>query len=156
MVSFNSDYFYFFQKKVKNKIRLITYNINKIFIKSKYSHNNMSEKKPVHKTHKESKHLFGLKDEEFSKENMIEGVIIRPGVLMISFFTFILAMFLMLAGNYKWGGSMIVFSFVVNLYSIYESLTDEPSIFKKLNLAFKFTLFLFEIIAFNWLLLAII
>ncbi len=108
------------------------------------------------KAHKESKHLFGLKDEDFSKENFIEGGLIRPAVLMISFFTFVLAMFLLLIGDFKWGGSLIIFSFIMTLFSIYESLSDEPSLFKKLNLGFKFTLYLFEIIVFSWALINIL
>lgn len=95
---------------------------------------------------------FKINKKEFSRENLIEGGLIRPAILMISFFAFILSMFLILIGDLKWGGSGIIFSFILNLYSIYESLKDEPSIFKKMNLGFKFTLFLSEIIAFNWIL----
>lgn len=98
------------------------------------------------------KHIFGMSDEDFSKENFIEGGIIRPAILMLSFITFIGAMFLLLLGNLKWGGSLILFSFVLNLYSIYTSLTDEPSIFRTLNLSFKIILFISEIIGFNWVL----
>ena len=95
---------------------------------------------------------FKFKKDDFSKENLIEGGFIRPTILMVSFFTFILAMFLLLVGDLKWGGSLIIFSFVINMYSIYESLGDESSIFKKMNLGFKFILFICEILAFNWLL----
>ena len=108
------------------------------------------------KTNKKSKHIFGMTDADFSKENLIEGGLIRPIILMASFFSFIIAMFLLLIGDLKWGGSLIIFSFILNLYSIYESLKDEPSIFKKMNLGFKFTLFLIEIIAFNWVLIQIL
>ena len=108
------------------------------------------------KAKKESRHVFGLKDEDFSRDNFIEGGLIRPAILMIAFFTFLLAMFLLLVGDLKWGGSLILFSFILNLYSIYESLGDETSVFKKLNLGFKFTLFLFEIIVFNWVLINIL
>ena len=99
------------------------------------------------------KHIFGMSDEDFSKENFIEGGIIRPAVLMLAFISFIGAMFLLLIGNLKWGGSLIIFSFIVNLYSIYQSFTDENSIFKTLNIAFKLVLFISEIIAFNWVLM---
>ena len=94
------------------------------------------------------KHFFKMTDEDFSRENLIEGGLIRPVILMTSFFTFLLAMFLLLMRNYKWGGSLIVFSFVFTLYSIYQSLKDKSSIFKRMNLAFKFILFLFEIVIF--------
>lgn len=98
------------------------------------------------------KHIFGMSDEDFSKENFIEGGIIRPAILMLSFITFIGAMFLLLIGNLKWGGSLIIFSFILNLYSIYESFTDVSSIFRTLNIGFKLVLFISEIMAFNWLL----
>lgn len=101
------------------------------------------------------KHIFGMTDEDFSRENFIEGGIIRPAVLMLAFITFIVAMFLLLIGNLKWGGSLIIFSFVLNLYSIYQSLTDESSIFRTLNIGFKIVLFVSEIIAFNWILTVI-
>lgn len=100
--------------------------------------------------HHQSKNFLGMTDEDFSKENLIEGGLIRPILLMISFFTFIYAMFLLLIGNLKWGGSLIIFSFILNLYSIYLSLTDKPSIFRTLNLAFKIFIFIAEIYAFNW------
>jgi hypothetical protein len=96
---------------------------------------------------------FKFKESDFSRENLIEGGFIRPAILMIAFFSFILAMFLLLIGDFKWGGSLIIFSFVLNLFSIYESLGDEPSIFKNMNLGFKFVLFIFEIAAFNWVLM---
>ena len=89
--------------------------------------------------------------EDFSREHFIEGGLIRPIILLVSFSSFILAMFLLLLEEYKWGGSVIIFSFVLNIYSIYESLNDKDSIFKTLNLIFKITLFSFEIIVFNWL-----
>ena len=104
-----------------------------------------------HKKNKE-KHIFGMSDEDFSRENFIEGGIIRPGVLMLAFISFIGAMFLLLIGNLKWGGSLIIFSFILSLYSIYQSFTDEESIFRTLNLGFKFVLFISEIIAFNYIL----
>ena len=104
-----------------------------------------------HKKNKE-KHIFGMSDEDFSRENFIEGGIIRPGVLMLAFISFIGAMFLLLIGNLKWGGSLIIFSFILSLYSIYQSFTDQQSIFRTLNLGFKFVLFISEIIAFNYIL----
>lgn len=98
------------------------------------------------------KHIFGMSDTDFSKENFIEGGIIRPGVLMLAFSSFIGSMFLLLMGNLKWGGSLIIFSFILSLYSIYQSFTDEQSIFRTLNLVFKFILFVSEIMAFNYIL----
>ncbi len=98
------------------------------------------------------KHIFGMKDSDFSKENFIEGGIIRPAVLMIAFVSFIVGMFLLLIGNLKWGGSLILFSVIINLYSIYQSFTDEPSIFKTLNICFKLVLFIAEVGAFNYVL----
>lgn len=104
---------------------------------------------------------FSFKDADFSKENIIEGGVIRPGILMISFATFIGSMFLLLLGSQgnetaqKWGGSLIIFSFVLIMQSIYTSLTDEPSIFRTLNLGFKIVLFAAEIMAFNYLLLLV-
>jgi len=89
---------------------------------------------------------------DFNKENFIEGAILRPAVLMLSFFTFLISIFLMIMGNLKWGGSGIIFSFILNIYSIYQSLTDKPSIFRTLNLSFKLVLFLSEIILFNYVL----
>jgi len=91
--------------------------------------------------------------EDFSRENFIEGGIIRPFILMSSFVTFILAMFLIIIGNLKWGGSLIIFSFILNIYSIYESFKDKNSIFKTLNLVFKIILFVSEIILFNYILI---
>lgn len=110
-----------------------------------------------HKSHKSKdesseKFLFGMKKEDFNKENFVEGAIIRPGVLMLAFISFVIAMFFLLTQNYRWGGSLIIFSFVLNLYAIYQSLTDEASVFRNMNIIFKLVLFIFEIIAFNWLL----
>ena len=96
---------------------------------------------------------------DFTRENLIEGGLIRPAILMASFIFFIGAMFLLVLGAQgsvtaqKWGGSLIIFSFILNLQSIYTSLTDKPSIFRKLNLGFKLVLFTFEILAFNYLLI---
>lgn len=98
------------------------------------------------------KHIFGMSDSDFSRENFIEGGIIRPAVLMLAFISFIIGMFVLLIGNLKWGGSLILFSFIINLYSIYQSFTDEPSIFKNLNIGFKLVLFIGEILAFNYVL----
>ena len=109
---------------------------------------NKANRKAVDKDRKS----FKFRKSDFSRENLIEGGLIRPAILMTSFFTFIIAMFLLLIGDLKWGGSLIIFSFVLNLYSIYESLCDVPSIFKKMNLGFKFVLFLCEIVAFNYVL----
>jgi hypothetical protein len=103
-----------------------------------------------------SKKTFHFSKEDFSRENIIEGGVIRPLILMGAFFSFLGAMFLLLLGArgevtyLKWGGSLLIFSFILNLQSIYSSLTDEPSIFRTMNLIFKITLFLAEIIVFNW------
>lgn len=105
---------------------------------------------------KVKKFLLGMTEKDFSRENFIEGGLIRPAILMTSFFVFIFAMFLLLMGDLKWGGSLIIFAFVLNLYSIYESLSDEKSIFRTMNLGFKFVLFFFEIVAFNWVLIQIL
>ncbi len=99
------------------------------------------------------RYIFGLTDKDFSRENFIEGAIIRPGLLMLSFTAFICGMFLLLIGNLKWGGSLIIFAFIINLYTIYLSLKDEPSVYRTLNIGFKLLLFLSEIAAFNWVLL---
>lgn len=106
----------------------------------------------VHKKSTERK-LFKFEKEDFSRENFVEGAVIRPAIMMISFFVFIGALFLLLIGNVKWGGSLIVFSFVLNLNSIYKSLLDEASIYRTMNLAFKLVLFVVEIVAFNYVLL---
>lgn len=98
------------------------------------------------------KKSFSFRKEDFSRENFIEGGIIRPAILMISFVTFLVAMFLLLLGNLKWGGSLIIFSFIFNMYSIYTSFTDEPSVFRTMNLVFKLILFGAELVFFNYLL----
>ena len=97
--------------------------------------------------------LFSFTKEDFSKENFVEGAIIRPGILFVSFFTFIASLFLFLARNPKWGGSLIIFSFILNLYSSYTSLTDENTIYRTMNLLFKISLLLIEIIAFYYLII---
>lgn len=104
---------------------------------------------------------FHFVDEDFSKENVIEGGVIRPLILMLSFVTFLLGMFLLLASQtnfqlLKWGGSAILFSFVLNLYSIYTSLIDKPSYFRTMNIAFKLVLFVSEIIAFNYVIASVL
>lgn len=100
--------------------------------------------------------LFNISEDEFTREKMIEGAFIRPSIMFIAFFTFVIAIFMLLANQLKWGGSLIIASFVLNLYSIYQSLSDNKSFYKNMNLIFKFTLFLFEIVAFNWLLAILI
>lgn len=97
--------------------------------------------------------LFKFSKEDFSKENFVEGAVIRPAIMMVSFFVFVGALFLLLLGNVKWGGSLIVFSFILNLDSIYKSLLDEASIYRTMNLLFKLVLFVIEIVAFNYVLL---
>lgn len=111
----------------------------------------------IHKKHqvkgKHEKHFFSFIEGDIKNDKVIEGMIIRPLIQMIAFVSFILAMFLLLIGNLKWGGSLIIFSFVFNLFSLYQSLTDERSIFRTLNIGFKLVLFLAEIIAFNYALM---
>jgi len=102
----------------------------------------------IHKSY-----IFGLTEKDFTKEKFIEGAIIRPSILLTAFVSFISAMFLLLIQNYKWGGSLIIFSFIFNLYTIFESLKDEESVFRTLNIGFKLILFLSEVMAFNWILL---
>ncbi len=84
------------------------------------------------KNKSKNKHFLGIKDDDFSRENFIEGGIIRPLILMTAFFSFVVALLLLVFGiqleNYdyiKWGGSFIIFSFIFNMYSVYESLKDE-------------------------------
>lgn len=101
------------------------------------------------------RYIFGLTDKDFTRENFIEGAIIRPSLLMLAFISFICGMFLLLIGNLKWGGSLIIFSFIINLYTIYLSLQDEVSVYRTLNIGFKLVLFLAEIASFNWVLLQI-
>lgn len=111
----------------------------------------IKRKNSIHKSY-----LFGLTEKDFTREKFIEGAILRPSVLMLAFVSFIGGMFLLLNNNLKWGGSLIVFSFITNLYAIYESLKDEDTIFRTLNVGFKLVLFLSEVMAFNWLLLQIL
>lgn len=113
-------------------------------------------------SHKQKRKGFTFLKEDFSKKNVIEGGIIRPLIQLIAFFSFVIAIFLLLfslqrgEGYLVWGASLIIFSFILNLYSIYLSLTDEESIFRSFNLVFKFALFLCEIVAFNVVLMALL
>jgi hypothetical protein len=95
--------------------------------------------------------MFNINSKEFTRENLIESIFIRPFIQMLSFATFIIAMFLLVIENYEWGGSLIIFSFILNMSSIYKSLCDEPSIYRTLNLTFKLVLFTAEVIAFSYL-----
>lgn len=75
-------------------------------------------------------------------------------------------MILFFLGDLKWGGSAIIFSFVLNLYSIYQSLTEHhddnesgmtPEEVQLKNqrdfkVVFKLILFILEIVSFNYLL----
>lgn len=101
------------------------------------------------------KTFLGLNKEELSRDNFIEGAIIRPAIQMLAFVSFIIAVFLLLIENYKWGGSMIVFSFVLNIESLYKSLKDKPSIYRSMNLGFKLIMFLAEIVIFDYILMKI-
>jgi hypothetical protein len=104
----------------------------------------------------EQKYLFGLTEKDFTKENFIEGAIIRPSMLLAALVSFILGMFLLLIDNYKWGGSLILFSFIINVSALYQSFGDEDTIFRTLNIGFKLILFLSEVMAFNWTLINIL
>jgi hypothetical protein len=105
------------------------------------------------KKKKEETTFLGLNKEELTKKNFVEGAIIRPAIQMLAFVTFIIGIFFILIQNYQWGGSMIIFSFVLNLGSIYKSLSDEASIFRSMNLGFKLVMFLAEVMIFNFILL---
>lgn len=104
------------------------------------------------KISKQKKNKLSFRKEEFTQENIIEGGLIRPLLLLGSLVTFIVAMFLMLFGNLKWGGSLIIISFIFTLYSIYLSFTDDDSVFRTMNLILKFTLFTSQVLLFNYLL----
>ncbi len=105
---------------------------------------------------KETRKGFSFTKEDFSKKNIIEGGVVRPVILLLAFSLFILAMFFVLLGvqgatwGLKWGGSLVIFSFILNMYAVYLSLCDEPSIFRTLNLIFKLVLFAAEIVALNF------
>lgn len=107
------------------------------------------------KSKKGKKYFLGMTSKDFSRENMIEGGLVRPLILLLSFLTFVISMLFVVfsvkadpitQANYlRWGGSGIIFAFVLNLYSIYETLGDKPSIFKNMNLIFKLALFTLEV-----------
>jgi len=97
--------------------------------------------------------FFGVIESEFSSGKVIEGMVIRPAIQLLSFSSFVLAMFLLLFQNLKWGGSLIIFAFILNLESIYKSLTDKLSIYRTLNLWFKIIMFSSEIILFNYIII---
>lgn len=115
----------------------------------------MSKTKNVHRKGKKKDFLFNEIKNDIKEGEILEGMVLRPMILMISFISFIAAMFILLLGNMKWGGSLLIFGFVLNLYSVYQSLEDEASIFRTLNISFKLVLFLSEIVVFNWLLAAL-
>ncbi len=100
--------------------------------------------------------------EDFSKENIIQGGFIRPGILILSFLSFLGGMIFFiksLQGSFeamKWAGSLLIFSFILTAQSIYTSLKDEHTIFRTLNVGFKMVLFVFEISIFHQVLLLII
>lgn len=100
--------------------------------------------------------LFGISEKEFTKGQFIEGAVVRPGILFFAFASFVVALFLLLLGNLKWGGTLVVISFIANMYSIYLSLGDKPSVYRNMNIAFKLILFVAEIISFSWVLALVI
>lgn len=116
-------------------------------------------KKPV--LHKE-KVRTKFSKEDFTKENLIKGAFIRPGILTLSFLTFVggLVLFIeALQGSLeamKWAGSLLIFSFILTAQSIYTSLRDEHSVFRTYNVGFKVVLFVFEISIFHQTILLII
>ncbi len=99
------------------------------------------------------KNFLGISEKEFSSVNILEGMIIRPAIFMVSFISFVLAMFLLIFNDLKWSGSLIIFAFILNLETIYKSLTDKPSIYRTMNLIFKLTMFISEIILFNYVII---
>lgn len=103
-------------------------------------------------TKKHKKRFLGMQDDDFSNENFLEGGIIRPAILTLSTISFAVAAVLLAYNNLRWGGSAIIFSFVLIMYSIYQSLGDKPSKFRTLNIGFKVSLFIIEVAAFNWIL----
>lgn len=94
-----------------------------------------------------------FKTKVYSGDEVIEGMVIRPLILLFSFVGFIVSIFLLLYRQYLWAGSFIIFSFVFNMYGIYLTLNDKPSMYRNLNFAFKFILFVSEVILFNWLII---
>jgi hypothetical protein len=114
------------------------------------------KQKSSHNQSKFQQYLYGSLAKDVSGERFIEGALIRPATLLLSFIIFLFAMFFLVGGNMKWGGSLIIFSFILTLSSIYQSLTDEEGLFRTLNLCFKLTLFVAEVIAFNMLLMRVI
>ncbi len=107
------------------------------------------------KEKKEKSFMDLFPEEEFTKENFIEGVIYRPAIFLISFLSFIISVFFILIQNYKWAGSFIVFSFTFNIFSLYQSFEDKNSIYRTLNLIFKLTIFIAELVIFNWIIINI-
>ena len=131
--------------------------------KGKLSHGHSKTNKYKKNSTKESRRGFEFIEADFSKENFLEGALLRPAVLLISFISFLVGVFLMLLGVpsrgeelLMWGGSAVIFAFVLNIQSIYFSLNDEPSYFRTMNLVFKLILFIAEIVAFNFLLTLIL
>lgn len=112
-------------------------------------------KKKTTKSKKKQVLLDGIQ-KDLSDGSFFRGAIVRPTILTVSFLAFVASLFLVIAGDLRWGGSLVVFSFVLTLYSIYESLTDELSVFRNLNLIFKIALFVAEIVVFNWVLALVI
>ena len=104
-------------------------------------------------TRLKKKRILGISEKEFSSKNILEGMIIRPAIFMVSFISFVLAMFLLIFNDLKWSGSLIIFAFILNLETIYKSLTDKPSIYRTMNLIFKLTMFISEIILFNYVII---
>ena len=78
----------------------------------------ISRKDSIHRGY-----IFGLTEKDFTREKFVEGAFIRPLILMLAFTIFIISMFLLLIGNYKWGGSGIIFSFIMKYTNITQTGT---------------------------------
>lgn len=58
-------------------------------------------------------------------------------------------------GDLKWGFSLLIMSFFMNLAAIYATLVDDGNKFQIRNLIAKIIMFIFQVIMFNWGLIAI-
>lgn len=79
---------------------------------------------------------------EISNKNILDTI-----TLIISFFTFLYAIYLILINDLKWGASLLIISFIFGIYSVYESLKDNSETFRRLNIILKIILFTFEFVA---------
>jgi len=100
-------------------------------------------------------HLISKIKLDIKNKKFIEGIFLRPFVTLSGVLLFFTAIYLIIIGELKWGGSLIIMSFLINLSSIYDSLIDKTSIYRNLNLNFKFFMLIFEVAAFNYILFLI-